>query len=199
MWGPILAAAALPAGQTHGCRIDTMFSKCLLLVAAAAYAQTSSDLAAGKKIFESQCALCHGQTGGGGRGPSLNRPSLKHAPDDEALRNVIQDGIDPEMPGAWQLHPREVAALAAYVRSLGAVPPETLSGDAARGKLVYHRGGCAGCHMVAGDGAGFGPELTDVGSRRSGAFLKQTLLHPDETIPERFEYVSVIDNAGAQV
>jgi mono/diheme cytochrome c family protein len=47
----------------------------------------------GRKIFESQCALCHGQTGGGGRGPSLNRPQLNPAPDDEALRRVISDGI----------------------------------------------------------------------------------------------------------
>ena len=176
-----------------------MFSKCLLLVATAAYAQTAPDLATGRKIFEAQCALCHGQTGGGGRGPGLNRPALKHAPDDQALRQVIEDGINPEMPGAWQLHPREVAAVAAYVRSLGAVPPEKLPGDSERGKLVYQRGGCAACHMVAGEGAGFGPELTDVGSRRNGAFLKQTLLHPDQTIPERFEYVAVIDNAGVQV
>ena len=176
-----------------------MLPKLLLLVAAAAYAQTAPDLAAGRKIFEAQCALCHGQTGGGGRGPNLNRPSLKHAPDDQSLREVIENGINPEMPGAWQLHPREVAAVAAYVRSLGAVPAENLPGDAGRGKLVYQRAGCAGCHIVGGEGAGFGPELTEVGSRRSGAFLKQTLLHPDQTIPERFEYVSVIDNGGAQV
>jgi mono/diheme cytochrome c family protein len=40
------------------------------------------DAAVGRKIFESQCALCHGQTGGGGRGPALNRPKLDRAPDD---------------------------------------------------------------------------------------------------------------------
>jgi len=37
------------------------------------------------------------------------------------------------MPGAWQLDDHEVASVAAYVRSLGAVPPEHLPGDAARG------------------------------------------------------------------
>src|SRR5262245_20290795 len=76
------------------------------------------DLAAGRKIFESQCALCHGQTGTGGRGPALNCPILPKAPDDETLRKVISGGIPPEMPGAWQLHEREVAGVAAYVRSL---------------------------------------------------------------------------------
>src|SRR5438270_3809602 len=101
-----------------------------------ALAQTQPDAAAGRKIFESQCALCHGQNGGGGRGPALNRPKLEKAPDDEALRKLIQDGSG-DMPGAWQLHPDEVAGLAAYVRSLGGLPPEALPGDVARGALVF--------------------------------------------------------------
>ena len=84
----------------------------------------AADTAAGKKIFESQCALCHGQTGTGGRGPSLNRVKLNHAPDDEALWKVISGGIEPEMPGAWQLNPHEVYSVAAYVRSLGAILPK---------------------------------------------------------------------------
>lgn len=52
-------------------------------------------------------------TGAGGRSPSLKRPSLNHAPDDEALKGVISDGISPEMPGASQLNPHGVAKLAA--------------------------------------------------------------------------------------
>jgi len=39
---------------------------------------------------------------------------------------VIATGIPPEMPGAWQLNPREVMSVAAYVVSLGAIPPESL-------------------------------------------------------------------------
>jgi hypothetical protein len=38
---------------------------------------------------------------------------LNHAPDDEALKGVISDGISPEMPGASQLNPHGVAKLAA--------------------------------------------------------------------------------------
>src|SRR5579863_1841802 len=85
---------------------------------------------AGRQIFEAQCALCHGQTGGGGRGPALNRPKLERAPDDEALRSLISEGRG-DMPGAWQLHPDEVVSVAAYVRTLGALPQETVRGDAA--------------------------------------------------------------------
>jgi cytochrome c oxidase cbb3-type subunit III len=157
------------------------------------------DASVGKKIFESQCALCHGQTGTGGRGPSLNRPKLSRAPDDEALWKVITGGIEPEMPGAWQLNVREVYSLAQYVRSLGAIPPETLPGDSGRGEHIYQSKGCAGCHMIAGKGEGFGPELTDIGTRRNGAHLRQVILHPATLLPEEFLYVTVVTQAGTTV
>jgi len=38
--------------------------------------------------------------GGGGRGPSLRRPKLVHAADEEALKSVIENGIQPDMPQA---------------------------------------------------------------------------------------------------
>src|SRR5689334_19774293 len=113
-------------------------------VAAHAFAQTHPEAVAGRKIFESQCALCHGQTGGGGRGPALNRPKLDRAPDDDALRKLISEGSG-DMPGAWQLHTDEVAAVAEYVRTLGALPQEVVPGDAARGAGIYRAKGCAGC------------------------------------------------------
>jgi len=162
-------------------------------------AKSLPDLAVGKKIFDSQCALCHGESGAGGRGPGLNRPKLKRAPDDDALRALISEGIVPEMPGAWQLHPREVAAVAVYVRSLGAVPPERLPGDATRGASVYERKGCPSCHIAAGMGEGFGPELTDIGARRSGAYIRQTILHPEASLPEGFLYVAAVTARGETV
>jgi len=159
----------------------------------------AQDVTQGKKIFESQCALCHGQTGTGGRGPSLHRPKLSHAPDDEALQRVIAEGIQPEMPGAWQLHPREVVSVAAYVKSLGAIPPEVLPGDPARGERVYQSKGCAGCHMIGGKGEGFGPELTDIGAKRNGAHLRETILHPAAELPEGFLYVAIVTQSGTSI
>jgi putative heme-binding domain-containing protein len=164
-----------------------------------ALAQTNPDAAAaGRGVFEAQCAICHGQTGGGGRGPALNRPRLDRAPDDAALRKIISEGLR-DMPGAWQLHPDEVVSVAAYVRSLGALPQETIPGDPARGALIYRDRGCAACHMVAGQGAGFGPELTAVGSRRSAAFVRQTILKPASTLPDGFQFVSVSPATGTAV
>jgi cytochrome c oxidase cbb3-type subunit III len=175
-------------------------SKWLLcgLAAVGALAQVP-DPAVGKKIFESQCALCHGQTGTGGRGPSLNRAKLGRAPDDEALWKVISNGIEPEMPGAWQLNPHEVYSVAAYVRSLGAMPPEKLPGDSSRGERVFESKGCGGCHVVAGKGDGYGPELTDIGTRRNGAHLRQAVLKPATLLPEGFLYVVAVPQNGATV
>ncbi|HTS31568.1 MAG TPA: c-type cytochrome [Bryobacteraceae bacterium] len=169
------------------------------VIAVQAAAQTEADPAAARRIFEAQCALCHGQTGGGGRGPALNRPKLSKAPDDAAIRIIIREGLPPDMPGAWQLHPTEVAALAAYVRSLGTVAPETLPGDKGRGARLYQSKGCAGCHIVAGKGEGFGPELSDIGVRRSAAYLRQTILKPSANLPEGFQYIAATPASGSAV
>src|SRR5262245_24238699 len=59
-------------------------------------AQSPVDGSRGERLYLSQCAMCHGQKGEGGRGPTLARPKLLHAPDDNALRGVIRGGI----PGA---------------------------------------------------------------------------------------------------
>jgi cytochrome c oxidase cbb3-type subunit 3 len=168
-----------------------------LIFAPAVFGQ--GELGVGRKIFEAQCALCHGQTGMGGRGPGLNRPSLAHAPDDESLRNVISNGISPEMPGAWQLHEHEVSQVAAYVRSLGRVPPEAVPGDAKQGEALYASKGCAGCHMVRGKGEGYGPELTDIGARRNAAYLRETLIEPAKSMPEDFLMVEASTAAGRTV
>jgi len=167
-------------------------------LAAHALAQTSPEAVAGRKIFESQCALCHGQTGGGGRGPALNRPRLDRAPDDDALRKLISDGSG-DMPGAWQLHVDEVASVAKYVRSLGSLPQEAVPGDPTRGARIYGASGCAGCHMIAGQGEGFGPELTTIGTRRGAAFLRQTILKPASTLPDGFQYVSASPAFGPAI
>jgi putative heme-binding domain-containing protein len=166
-----------------------------LLIPLAAFAQ-SPDLATGRKIFESQCALCHGQTGTGGRGPSLNRPTLSKAPDDDDLRKVISNGIPPEMPGAWQLNGHEVSATAAYVRSLGTVAPEKLPGDPDRGAALFSSKGCLNCHIAGGKGEGIGPELSDIGARRNGAYLRQTLVKPSDSLPEDFLYVAATTANG---
>ena len=53
----------------------------------------------GERIYQRECAGCHGPRGEGGRGPALAVPKLSRAADRAALIDIIEDGIDgTEMP-----------------------------------------------------------------------------------------------------
>lgn len=177
----------------------TIFFLLLCAVLTSAACSSAPDVAAGKLNFEGHCALCHGIDGGGGRGPSLRRVKLTRAADDDALKSLIENGIAPEMPAAWFLAPEEIANVAAYVRTLGKVSPEALPGDPARGKAIYARSGCSGCHILAGEGSGYGPELTDVGARRGSSRLRETLQNSAKTIPEDFLFVEATIASGQTI
>jgi cytochrome c oxidase cbb3-type subunit 3 len=158
-----------------------------------------ADAAAGKPIFERYCAPCHGISGGGGRGPRLNRPHLPHAPTDAALRAVITDGIAPGMPDAWYLSDEEIANVAAHIRALGKMPGEIVPGDPSRGAAVYARSGCSACHIHVGQGVGFGPDLTDVGERRNASYIRQAVSNPASALPEGFLMVTAVTSAGKSI
>ena len=161
---------------------------------------TPEDLARGKQIFEAQCALCHGMKGTGGKGANLVGTPLKHAADDAALFAIIQDGIEStEMPGAWQLTDRETWLVLAHVRSLGRVGIEKLPGDPVHGKVVFTSQGCAACHIVSGVGGNVGPELTEVGQRRSADRLRQCLLQPEKALPDGFVMVRAVPLGGSAI
>lgn len=154
----------------------------------------------GKRLFEGQCALCHGQTAEGGRGPRLAQPRLRRAADDKALFELIRNGIPgSEMDGAWQMTDREVSDVVAYVRALGRTPREALPGEASRGRTLYAAQGCASCHVVSGAGTGFGPELTEVGARRSAANLREHLTDPGKSTPESFMMVRAVTRDGRKI
>lgn len=159
-----------------------------------------ADVARGQKLFEVQCALCHGPKGEGGRGPMLARLKLTHAPDDAALVGVIQDGIPgTEMPGADAMSDHEVLLVAAFVRSLGRTPFKPVPGDPAKGEAIYRgTGNCVGCHSIHGQGGIVGPDLATVGESRNASFLRQTLLEPEKSIPEGYLLVTVVPMAAAE-
>lgn len=183
--------------------LPLLFALAAATIATAGLAQSPHDAvpdpAVGKRIFESQCALCHGQDGTGGRGPSLARPKLAKAPDTAALRKAITDGIPPEMPGAWQLSIREVASVAAYVEVLGKVATESLPGDGARGAALFQAKGCGGCHLVDGAGIPRGPDLSGVGARRNAKFIRESIVTPAAVVPDGFLLVEAVTGAGAPV
>jgi cytochrome c oxidase cbb3-type subunit 3 len=164
-------------------------------------AQAPDDLARGKALYEGHCGLCHGQTGTGGTGPSLAQPKLHRAPDEARLMEVIAGGIPgTEMPGSWQLSKGEAAQVAKFVLSLGRLETVSLPGDPARGKTLYEtKGGCKACHIIRGLGGSFGPELTEIGLRRTANYLRESLVKPAATVPEGFLMITAITRDGKTV
>lgn len=147
---------------------------------------TAADLASGAKVFTTYCGRCHGFDGTGGSGPPLTRPKLRRAADDTAILDILVNGIpDTSMMAAWMLSEPEMAQVTAYVRALGRRAEETPPGNADRGRAVYASAGCATCHIVRGEGAVLGPELTEIGLLRGAAYLRESLLAPSAARPER--------------
>ncbi len=162
-------------------------------------APTPQDLANGQRIFQSQCAHCHGPRGEGGRGANLARPHLRRAADDPALFKIIDEGIEgTEMPGAGMTIP-ETWQVVAFVKSLGRMPPGNLSGNPARGEQVYAANRCAGCHTIHGRGGALGPDLTDVGARRSPQHLRASVIEPEAEVADGFLQVRVTPRKGPRV
>src|SRR5262245_14375420 len=161
----------------------------------------AADIAEGKKIFASQCALCHGTDGSGGTGPSLRVRVLRHAPDDTALLDVIREGIPgTAMPSfVWALGERSMRQAVAYVRWLGRVPPASVPGDPARGLTIYHGSECAMCHTIQGAGGVIGPDLSAIGGSRGAASLRQSLVDPGAEHASGYLVASVTAGSAAPV
>jgi cytochrome c oxidase cbb3-type subunit III len=154
-----------------------------ILVPRASAAQ-SADVQAGKTLFNGLCVTCHGFEGTGGAGPPLNRPKLTSAPTDAALRAIISDGIpDRGMPRVRRTTENELKQLVAYVRSLGRTAGAKATGNAQKGRDHYAKLGCAGCHIVNGQGGSFGPALSEIGRLRGADYLRQAILDPGAMLP----------------
>jgi len=164
-------------------------------------AATANDITAGQRIFDSQCAWCHGAGGTGGTGPDLHRTTLRHAATDRELTTIVRNGIPgTEMPGftsaltetmAWQT--------AAYVRSLGRARGRPLPGNAQHGAALYDSNGCAGCHIVGGRGNALGPELTTIGALRGAPYLRDALVKPEAAHPPGYLVVKATTQTGTEI
>jgi len=156
--------------------------------------------AQGERLYQAHCAICHGIGGTGGRGPRLNLAKLRRAPNQPALVRIIRGGINgTEMPGSWMLSSDDSQSIADYVQALGEREPEVVPGDATAGRKVYEAQDCAACHIVGGTGSSLGPDLSDVGMRRSAAYLRKELVQPGATSPDGFIMIYAVPASGDPV
>lgn len=86
---------------------------------AAAVTDPATLAAAGKELFASACASCHGAEGKGGIGPDLTAANYKFGNSHEAVLSSIRDGRPGGMPGYGnQLSSAQIEELTAFCLSL---------------------------------------------------------------------------------
>jgi nitric oxide reductase subunit C len=59
----------------------------------------------------------------------------------------------------------------------------SLTKQAQQGKVLFNTLGCSGCHSIGGIGGKIGPDLTDVGSKRSKEWIEQQIKDPKSHVP----------------
>jgi putative heme-binding domain-containing protein len=177
------------------------FPFCLVGVAICAVAQAPithtydgpAGVETGAALFQLHCAYCHGARGEGGRGADLTSGIYRRGGSDANLYATIRNGIGSEMP-AVRATDEEVWNMVGFVKRLGSAGlREKATGDPGIGKIVYQgKGRCMVCHSIGLDGGTLGPELTDVGRRRSLARLQQALLDPEADVSPRYRGIQVV-------
>jgi quinoprotein glucose dehydrogenase len=90
-------------------------------------------------------------------------------------------------------------AARACVLTLAAAPLFAQGGDAAKGKALFESSGCLNCHRINDKGSRMGPNLSDVGDRRTPERLQRSIVAPDEEVLPENRFVSVVLKDGTTV
>ncbi|MDZ4802879.1 MAG: c-type cytochrome [Bryobacteraceae bacterium] len=158
----------------------------------------AEDVPKGQAAYRSNCAFCHGLTGLGGRGPNL----VSHPKPEDEVKRIVKQGVPgTTMPSFGGFEEDELTALAQFVQHLAGSAPkdQKVTGDAAKGRQVYAKLGCANCHQIGAQGSTYGPELTRIGSARPVHYLEESITTPSNDVPPEYEGVTVATADGRKV
>ena len=140
----------------------------------------AADIAAGARVYSTNCASCHGATGVGVGGIDLRRGRLPRASTDEALAALVAKGIPGTGMPSFRLTQDEMRELIAFVRSgpgADANAPPVRLGNAARGRTIFEAQ-CLKCHRLGTTGSWAGPDLTGIGAARTPVAIQRSLVDP---------------------
>jgi putative heme-binding domain-containing protein len=76
---------------------------------------------------------------------------------------------------------------------------ETPAGDASRGKALVESNGCFDCHRIGDRGSRLGPNLSDIGTRRTPDRLQKSMVAPDDEVLFENRFVRVLTKDGATI
>ncbi len=90
-------------------------------------------------------------------------------------------------------------ACAAGVVMAASSPLAQETADPGRGKTLVETKGCFDCHRIGERGSRLGPDLSDIGSRRTPDRLQQALSNPDEEVLPENRFVRFVAKDGATI
>jgi cytochrome c oxidase cbb3-type subunit III len=167
--------------------------------------KSQAGLVAGRQLFATSCASCHGLDGRGGeRAPNiLVRPEVERMRDAD-LSRVIREGTPSQKMPAFgsSLDSAAIAEVIAYLRKLlqGTARPAPFPGDPVAGKALYFgKAGCADCHMINGSGGFFGADLSAYASSHNVSEIRGAITNPSENADGREKTVVVITREGERL
>jgi putative heme-binding domain-containing protein len=142
------------------------------------YSQAEID--AGVRLYNAQCAQCHGPNGDQVSGIDLRRGQFRRASSDEDLARIIGNGLPGTGMPPFALQPAEMTGVIAFIRAgFDPAARPIKIGTASRGQAVVEgKGGCLMCHRINGRGSRVAPDLSDVGVARTAEAIHRTLIDP---------------------
>ncbi|MGD8324001.1 MAG: c-type cytochrome [Gammaproteobacteria bacterium] len=140
-----------------------------------------ADIEYGAQLFAERCVVCHGEDGDLMPQANLRTGTFRNASSDRDLMRVIRDGVENTAMAATGYADAELTALVAFLRNITNYDGSGVTlGDAQAGKALFEgAGGCLECHRVGASGPGYAPPLTRIGTIRTAAALRRTLLDPE--------------------
>lgn len=153
---------------------------------------------AGRALFETRCAECHGADAKGISGPDLTGLFAAGRTDGRVFQ-TIRAGIPGSIMPSSTAPDDELWAVVSYLKSLGTVSPvEYATGDANRGRAVF-TANCAGCHRAGRDGGRLGPDLSRITLSRSRAGMTAAIRDPSAAMRAGYRTVTVVTSDGERI
>ncbi|HSC14615.1 MAG TPA: c-type cytochrome [Gammaproteobacteria bacterium] len=162
---------------------------------------TAFDIQDGRRIYEGQCAACHGPDGNLIAGIDFSRGVYRRAFSDDELAATLMAGIpNTPMPPNPNMRRDEALRVVEYLRSMSVGRETTTDGDARRGRALFEgKGECRDCHAVQGVGSRVGPDLTRIGLVRRAGELERSLLDPKAEVQPENRFYKVSPKGGRPV
>lgn len=176
---PMAAGEGVPARFCVKNAVVVVLS--VLLFSCSSLAQNSLNISTGRAVFDSKCAVCHGEDASGKTEmakslhaaiPDYRSAEVQNLTDND-IKDVVTRGKGSMAPVSG-LSTQDITDLTAFMRSFAAQQSEgkaalgsvTLGEALFAGQVPFRNGGppCASCHSVAGlpfpNGGTLGPNLT---------------------------------------